>query len=126
MVLTSAVCTRSSARCGSPVRITPNRSRPGSAAATKSSKSSMPPQPRGRVAGCPAGATSSKAGVLSVALVGELAAQLQHGFRVHLADPALGDAEHLADLGEGQTLVVVERDDDLLALGQRVDGAGEE
>jgi hypothetical protein len=45
---------------------------------------------------------------------------------VHLADAALGDAEHLADLGEGEALVVVERDDDLLALGQRVDRLGEQ
>ena len=43
-----------------------------------------------------------------------------------LADPALGDAEDLADLGEGQALVVVERDDGLLAFGQGVDGAGEQ
>ncbi len=36
--------------------------------------------------------------------------------RVQLGDPRLGHAEHLADLAEGQLLVVVERDDELLAL----------
>src|SRR5437016_3447080 len=34
----------------------------------------------------------------SVAGVAELGAHLQHGFRVHLADAALRDAEDLADL----------------------------
>jgi hypothetical protein len=42
---------------------------------------------------------------------------------VHLADPRLGDAEHLADLGQGQPLVVVQGDDDLLALAEPVDRA---
>src|SRR5579884_2322849 len=59
----------------------------------------------------------------SVARVVELGAQLQDGLRVHLADPALGDAEHLPDLGQREAFVVVEGDDDLLPLRQRVDRA---
>ena len=35
---------------------------------------------------------------------------------MELGDPGLGHAEHLADLAEGQLLVVIERDDELLAL----------
>src|SRR6478672_458952 len=41
--------------------------------------------------------------------------------RVELRDARLGDAEHLADLAQGQLLVVVEGDDELLALGQACD-----
>ena len=37
---------------------------------------------------------------------------------MQLRDARLGDPEHLADLAEGQLLVVVERDDELLALGR--------
>src|SRR4051812_2843012 len=122
MVLTSAVCTRSSARSRLPVSTTPKRSRPGSDATTNSSNSSSTlPEPRSTAIGCP---VDMRVG--SVALVGELAAQLQHGLGVHLADAAFGDAEHLADLSEGQALVVVERDHDLLAFGQCVDRAGEQ
>jgi hypothetical protein len=56
-------------------------------------------------------------------LLSQLRAQLQDGLGVHLTDAALGHTEHLADLGEGQALVVVQRHDDLLAFGQRVDRA---
>src|SRR5690606_28530460 len=52
-------------------------------------------------------------------------AQVEDGLRVQLAHPALRDAEDRADLGEGQPLVVVEADDDPLALGQGPDGVGE-
>ena len=45
--------------------------------------------------------------------------------RVQLRDARLGDAEHLADLAQGQLLVVVERDDELLALGQARDRLAE-
>ena len=44
--------------------------------------------------------------------------QPHHGLGVQLGDARLGDAEHLADLAQGEVLVVVERDDQLLALGQ--------
>jgi len=37
---------------------------------------------------------------------------------VHLGDARLGHSEHLADLAQGEGLVVVERDHELLALGQ--------
>src|SRR5215213_5231644 len=47
--------------------------------------------------------------------------QAQDGLRVQLRDPGLGDAEDLADLPQGQVLVVVEGDHELLALGQRGD-----
>ena len=53
------------------------------------------------------------------------AAELQHGLGVDLADPALGDAEHLADLGQGQGLEVVQREHDLLPLGHLLDGLAE-
>ena len=45
-------------------------------------------------------------------------AQPQHGLRVQLRDARLGDAEDLADLAQGEVLVVVEGDHELLALGQ--------
>src|SRR3954451_24136667 len=51
--------------------------------------------------------------------------QAQHGLRVQLGDARLGDAEDLADLAEGQVLVVVEGDHELLALGQGGDRVGE-
>ena len=46
--------------------------------------------------------------------------QLQDRPGVDLADPALGDAEHLADLGQGQAFVVVKGEDDLLASPRRL------
>ena len=55
----------------------------------------------------------------------EARAEAQDRLRVELRDARLGDAEHLADLAEGQLLVVVERDDELLALGQPRDRLGE-
>src|SRR3954447_20500369 len=51
--------------------------------------------------------------------------QSQHGLGVQLGDARLRHAEDLADLAEGQVLVVVEGDDELLALGQRGDRVGE-
>ena len=44
---------------------------------------------------------------------------------MQLGDARLGDAEHLADLAQGQLLVVVERDDELLPLGQACDRVGD-
>src|SRR3954447_59813 len=58
--------------------------------------------------------------------VGELGAQLEHSLGVHLADPALGDTENAADVGQREPLEVVEADDDLLPLRQLLDGTGEE
>ena len=43
-----------------------------------------------------------------------------------LRDPRFGDAEHLADLAEGQLLVVVEGDHELLALGEAGDRVAED
>jgi hypothetical protein len=51
--------------------------------------------------------------------------QAQDRLRVELRDAGLGDAEHLADLAERELLVVVERDDELLALGKVRDRLGE-
>src|SRR5690242_19777033 len=45
--------------------------------------------------------------------------------RVELRDARLGDTKHLADLAEGELLVVVEGDDELLALGEPSDRVGE-
>src|SRR4051794_19168146 len=47
----------------------------------------------------------------------EAGPQVDHGLRVHLADPALGDGQHGADLGQRETLVVVEGEHGALALG---------
>ena len=44
---------------------------------------------------------------------------------MQLRDAQLGDPEHLTDLPQGQLLVVVERDDELLALGEARDRLGE-
>ena len=44
---------------------------------------------------------------------------------MQLRDARLGHAEHLADLAQGQLLVVVERDDELLPLGQARDRLAE-
>src|SRR3546814_2725152 len=53
-------------------------------------------------------------------------AELDDRLRVDLADPALGHPEDRTDLGEGEALVVVEGEHDLLALGQPADGVGED
>ena len=52
---------------------------------------------------------------------------MQHSLRVDLRDPALGDTEHAADLRQRETLVVVQRQDEPLALAQisRVLGVSE-
>src|SRR5215217_3726294 len=55
----------------------------------------------------------------------EAALQAQDGLGVQLGDPRLRHAEHLADLSQRQVLVVVERDHELLALGQRGDRVGQ-
>src|SRR5215216_851125 len=44
--------------------------------------------------------------------------QAEDRLRVELRDTGLGDAEHLPDLAERELLVVVERDDELLSLGE--------
>src|SRR6478735_4196157 len=51
--------------------------------------------------------------------------QAQDRLGVELRDAGLGDAEHLADFAEGQLLVVVEGDHELLALGQAGDRLAE-
>ena len=56
---------------------------------------------------------------------GEARLQAQHRLRVQLRDARLGHPEHLADLAQRQLLVVVERDDELLALGQPGDRLAE-
>src|SRR5215208_5726998 len=55
----------------------------------------------------------------------EAALEAEHGLRVQLGDARLRHAEDLADLSQRQVLVVVERDHELLALGQRRDRVGE-
>ena len=51
--------------------------------------------------------------------------QAQDRLRVQLRHARLGHAQHLADLAQRQLLVVVERDDELLALGQARDRLAE-
>src|SRR3954451_12697754 len=58
--------------------------------------------------------------------VGELGAQVEDGLGVQLTDTALGHAEDAADVGQRESLEVVEADHDLLPLGQLLDGAGEQ
>src|SRR3546814_7568271 len=53
--------------------------------------------------------------------VGKMTAQRQRGASVQLADPRLGHPENGADLGQRELLEVVERQDDLVPLGQVVD-----
>src|SRR4051794_25449493 len=57
---------------------------------------------------------------------GEPRLEPQDRLGVQLRDARLRDAEHLADLAQGQLLVVVERDDELLALGEARDRVGEQ
>src|SRR5665254_5537 len=52
----------------------------------------------------------------------ERRAQSQHGGGVHLGDPGLGHPEHPADLRQGHALVVVEDQQELLALAQALYG----
>src|SRR6202021_1027157 len=58
--------------------------------------------------------------------VGESRPQLQDRLGVDLTHPALGHPEDLAYLCEGQTFVVVKREDRLLAITQLGDGLGED
>ena len=43
-----------------------------------------------------------------------------------LTDPRFGDIEHATDFGEGEPLVVVQRQNEALAIGEPVDRVGEE
>lgn len=61
-----------------------------------------------------------------VAYLGQSTTKLQDGLGVHLADPALGDTKHLADLRKRQPLVVVQGNDDLLSFWQMVDRLGQQ
>ena len=56
----------------------------------------------------------------------EPAAKLKDALGVDLADAALGHAEHVADLGQRQALVVVEREHESFPLRDAVDRVGEE
>src|SRR5215216_2894303 len=56
---------------------------------------------------------------------GQARFQAQHRLGVQLGDARFGDAEHLSDLAESQVFVVVERDDELLPLGQAGDRLGD-
>src|SRR5215216_4586668 len=66
-----------------------------------------------------------KVGLLAQVVALEAALQPENGLGVELRDARLGHAEDLADLAQRQVLVVVERDHELLALGQRRDRVGE-
>src|SRR3954454_15769588 len=50
---------------------------------------------------------------------GEPGLEAEDRLRVEVRDTGLGDAEHLADLAEGQLLVGVERDGQLLVVVER-------
>src|SRR5215217_2530632 len=66
-----------------------------------------------------------KVGLLAQVVALEAALQPENGLGVELRDARLGHAEDLADLAQRQVLVVVERDHELLALGQRRDRVGQ-
>src|SRR2546425_13021460 len=55
-------------------------------------------------------------------LVPQIVPKLANGLGVDLADARLRHAKDVADLGQRQPLEVVQGDDDLFALGKRVDG----
>src|SRR4029450_6243967 len=74
------------------------------------------PRPRRRVSAPPAAPLKA-----SSACVLHLCPELEDGFGVHLADARLGHAQDLPDLGQGEALVVVEGDHDLLPLTEPVD-----
>src|SRR3954454_798824 len=79
---------------------------------------------RGRPSAASGGAGSTALDLRRRRLLAEPRAQPQHGLGVQLRDARLGHVEHLADLAQGQVLVVVEGDDELLALGQAGDRVG--
>ena len=47
--------------------------------------------------------------------------EMQHRFGVDLRDPALGHAEYFTDFDKCQAFVVIQREDQLLALGKLLD-----
>src|SRR4051794_16359380 len=65
--------------------------------------------------------------LLLVAQVVALQARLQpeHGLRMQLGDARLGHAEDFPDLAQGEVLVVIQGDHELLALGQGGDRVGQ-
>src|SRR6266511_2197992 len=56
---------------------------------------------------------------------GKARAKRQHGLGVKLRHPRLGNSQNLADLAQGQVLVVVQGDHESFALRQRLDRVGE-
>src|SRR5918998_2146464 len=62
--------------------------------------------------------TGLDVGVRARRRAGQARLQAEDRLSVELRDTRFRNAEHLADLAQGQLLVVVERDDELLALGQ--------
>src|ERR1700722_7148565 len=68
---------------------------------------------------------TSRLGAVGTA-VAQSCSELQYCLGVDLAHTALGHAEDLADLGQGQAFVVVERQDGALALTQLHDGLAED
>src|SRR5215216_1619559 len=81
---------------------------------------------RARLAATVATTRSDPPGTGPSARVLHLRPELEHGLGVHLADPRLGDAQDLPDLGQGESLVVVEGDHDLLPLTEAVDRVGQD
>src|SRR5215216_5783700 len=79
-----------------------------------------------RLAATVATTRSDPPGTGPSARVLHLRPELEHGLGVHLADPRLGDAQDLPDLGQGESLVVVEGDHDLLPLTEAVDRVGQD
>src|SRR4051812_25199397 len=75
-------------------------------AATMLKRMAPTPLPRDGTPACPE-CPSGRAGFRGFGL--EPGLQPQHGLRVQLRHARLGDAEYLADLAQGQVLVVVER-----------------
>jgi hypothetical protein len=86
----------------------------------------MPARHRSGASGAPLQPSPGSSGAVlewhpPLAGVLHLGSELEHRLGMHLADARLGDAQDLPDLGQGEALVAVEGDDDLLALAEPVD-----
>ncbi len=79
-----------------------------------------------RAAATPRGPSSAPSVGPVGGAVAQAGPQLENGLGVDLAHPALGHAQDLADLRQGQTFVVVQRQDGPLPVTELHDGLGED
>src|SRR5215217_5984496 len=81
--------------------------------------------PASLAAGLCRGTLACAPGLVAQVVALQAALQPQHRLGVQLRDAGLGHAEDFTDLAQRQVLVVVERDHELLALGQGRDRVGQ-